>query len=137
MDTKSQGIFFSVPGKRTMDMMFMLYIKQEDGTVVRHVPREFSKTFCFYMKRGGQVTAQVTEKYGNKGHGLEIPAVYIFAGCAKDTMKLLTSQIFSQFCGVLSLVHKIMNKKTNKQKKEKEICNVLDVLYVFDNWNCN
>ena len=56
MDTKSQGIFFGVPGKRTIDMMLMLYNKQEDGTVV--------------------------------GHGLEIPVVYIFAGCAKDTMKL-------------------------------------------------
>ena len=40
------------------------------------------------MKQGGQVTAQDTGKYGNKGHGLEIPAVYIYAGCAKDTMKL-------------------------------------------------
>ena len=69
-------------------MMLMLYIIQEDGTVVGHVPREFSKTFCFYMKQGGQLTAQVTGKYGNKRHGLEIPVVYIFAGCAKDTMKL-------------------------------------------------
>ena len=34
------------------------------------------------------MTARVTGKYGNKGHGLEIPVVYIFAGCAKDTMKL-------------------------------------------------
>ena len=73
------------------------------------------------MKRWGQVTAQVTGKYGNKGHGLEIPAVYIFAGYAKDTMKLKKLRTFKQFCGVLSLVYKELNGKKSSELRTQNI----------------
>ena len=72
------------------------------------------------MKRGRQVTAQVTGKYGNKGHHLIILAVYIFTGCAKDTMKRKTILWCFKF-----------GAQENKRKKKKRLCNVLDVRWFF------
>ena len=55
MDTKNQGYVAVYLAREQWTMDNAIDIKQEDGTVVGHVPREFSNTFYFYIKRGGQV----------------------------------------------------------------------------------
>jgi hypothetical protein len=55
------------------------------GTIVGHVPREHAKVFRFFLKRGGTVTVKVTGTQENNGIGIELPAVYTFSGCQKDT----------------------------------------------------
>ncbi len=61
-----------------------------DDVTVGHVPREHAKIFRFFMKRGGQISCQVTGNEPNLGCGLEIPADYLFRGTDKDLKALPT-----------------------------------------------
>jgi hypothetical protein len=58
-----------------------------NGSIVGHVPREFSRITAYFLMRGGKVTAEVTghRRYGN---GLEVPCVYTFTGQKKLVAKL-------------------------------------------------
>ena len=46
------------------------------------------KNILFLHEMRGTGDCSSYWEYGNKGHGLEIPTVYIFAGRAKDAMQL-------------------------------------------------
>ncbi len=59
----------------------------KNETVVGHVPRQYAKTFNYFLKRGGSIVAKVIGPR-QAGNGLEIPAEYTFTGQSKDT-KLL------------------------------------------------
>ena len=52
------------------------------GTIVGHVPRELSRTYWYFIRRGGTISCEVT---GNRkrGVGLEVPCVYKLAGGEK------------------------------------------------------
>ena len=58
-----------------------------DGTVVGHVPREYSKVFWHFINHGGRVSCEVTgrRKYGK---GLEVPCVYKFFATESLIVKL-------------------------------------------------
>lgn len=57
--------------------------------IVGHVPREHSRVFSFFIKRGGTISCEVTgEKYNAGLKGLEVPAAYTFTGVEKDTTQL-------------------------------------------------
>jgi len=44
----------------------------------------------FFLKRGGKITAKVTDPHKNRGFviGLELPVLYTFTGLEKDTKNL-------------------------------------------------
>ena len=60
------------------------------GEIVGHIPRENSKVFKFFIRRGGHITATVTGPKVNRGLylGLEVPVDYSFVGKEKDTSAL-------------------------------------------------
>ena len=62
----------------------------KDGEIVGHIPREISRVFFFFLKRGGNITVSVTEKPINRGLvlGLELPATYVFSGKSSDVGNL-------------------------------------------------
>lgn len=64
-----------------------LYKRNKQSVTLGHVPMDYSKTFYYFIKRGGKITATVT---GNKFFdvGLEIPCTYTFHGAAADIEKL-------------------------------------------------
>ena len=59
----------------------------KSGTIVGHVPREFSRIFWFFLGHGGRISCEVTgrRKYGK---GLEVPCVYTVTGREKMTTKM-------------------------------------------------
>ena len=61
-------------------------------SIVGHVPREHSKVFKFFLRRGGIINATVTGPRLNRGQGLglEVPVVYTFSGTANDMTALPT-----------------------------------------------
>jgi len=52
------------------------------GQVVGHAPREHSKIFWYFIRRGGSIMCTVTGRR-KKGVGLEVPCNYQFAGSEK------------------------------------------------------
>ena len=64
---------------------------KKSGCIVGHVPRENTKVFKYFIKRGRSIEAQVKGDKVNHGlgYGLEIPVVYIFKGQSKDTAVLV------------------------------------------------
>ena len=57
------------------------------STTVGHIPREYSRTFYFFISHGGRISCEVT---GSRQHGLglEVPCVYKFTGDEKLILKL-------------------------------------------------
>ena len=52
-------------------------VVNDEGTTIRHVPRELSIEFSNYLTGRGTITAEVVGKRENKWtRGLEVPALY-------------------------------------------------------------
>ena len=62
-------------------------VLKADGTIVGHVPREFSRVFWYFLSHGGKISCEVTAKR-KYGKGLEVPCVYKFLGSEKMILKL-------------------------------------------------
>lgn len=55
---------------------------QKNEVVVRHLPREHSKIFWFFLKNSGTISVKVTDRRRHSGiaGGLEIPCQLTFTG---------------------------------------------------------
>ena len=62
--------------------------RKRNQDIVGHVPLTLSRIFHLFLKHGGQISVQVTEKRRSKGIGLEIPATYTF--CHMKESKILS-----------------------------------------------
>ena len=58
----------------------------KDSTIVGHVPREYSRTFNFFIIHGGGVSCELT---GSRklGVGLEVPCIYKLTGKERLVLK--------------------------------------------------
>ena len=65
----------------------------KNGTVVGHVPRNFSALFHFLTRSQNKGVAEVTGTKGNRGdgNGLEIPCFYCFYGSRAYIERLKTA----------------------------------------------
>ena len=82
-----EGLVCSIEENNREDRHAVALLKESE--IVGHVPRENSKVFKFFLKRGGQINATVTGKRINVGIGLEIPAVYTFHSSNEKDIKAL------------------------------------------------
>ena len=57
------------------------------GTIVGHVPREFSRIFWFFLGRGGKIFCEVTGRRKH-GKGLGVPCAYTITGPEKMIVKM-------------------------------------------------
>ena len=55
---------------------------KKDDVIVRHVPREQTKTMWHFLMYGGQVSSEVTGRR-KLGNGLEVPCTYKLTGREK------------------------------------------------------
>ena len=62
-------------------------VLKADGTIVGHVPREFSRVFWYFLSHGGKISCEVTAKR-KYGKDLEVSCVYKFLGSEKMILKL-------------------------------------------------
>lgn len=66
---------------------------QKDGNIVGHLPRKISRVCTLFMRRGGDITCQVTggRKYSSDlpQGGMEIPCILNFKGEPKEVKKLI------------------------------------------------
>ena len=62
-------------------------VLKADGTIVGHIPREFSRVFWYFLSHGGKISCEVTAKR-KYGKGLEVPCVYKCLGSEKMILKL-------------------------------------------------
>ena len=68
------------------------------GTVVGHVPRNFSRTFYFFLGHGGSIECKITG-HRKFGLGLEVLCTYTLSGkpkYIKRLIKLLTPKADSE-----------------------------------------
>ena len=54
----------------------------KDGEVAGHIPRNISRISWYFLKRGGSITAEITDRR-RFGLGLEVPRIYTFTGSKK------------------------------------------------------
>ena len=59
----------------------------KSGTIVGHVPREFSRLFWFFLGHDGRISCEVTGRRKH-GKGLEVPCVYTISGLEKMVLKM-------------------------------------------------
>ena len=61
---------------------------RKGSVVVGHVPKEYSRTFYFFLRHGGSITCRVTapRKFGL---GLEVPCTYTLSGKPKYIKRLI------------------------------------------------
>ena len=59
----------------------------KDGEIVGHVPKEISKVFWYFLRRGGRVSCVISGRRKH-GKGLEVPCVYKCVGSKKMLEKL-------------------------------------------------
>ena len=59
----------------------------KSGTIVGHVPREFSRIFWFFLGRSGRIACEVTGRRKH-GKGLKVLCVYTITGQEKMIMKM-------------------------------------------------
>ena len=75
-------------------------VRNDDNTVVGHVPRKYSRIFWSFLNRGGYIEAVVTgpRKFANDlaQGGLDIPCKYIFCHGEKGLVKKLTKLLKKQ-----------------------------------------
>lgn len=71
---------------------YAIAVKNEDQTLVDHVPIELSKIFCRYLRDYGEIEAECIGAQYNKGEGkgLEIPVDYKLVGIYKYLEKLVS-----------------------------------------------
>ena len=58
------------------------------GVIVGHVPRNFSKTFYFFLRHGGSIECKITG-HRKLGVGLEVPCTYTLSGKPKYIKRLI------------------------------------------------
>ena len=63
-------------------------ILKDDGIVVGHVPRSFSRTFYFFLRHGGSTECKITG-HRKLGIGLEVSCTYTLSGKPKYIKRLV------------------------------------------------
>ena len=74
---------------------YAVVVKNEDDSIVGHVPAELSKIFNKFLSEYGKIEAECIGNRFNKGrgNGLELPVDYRLVGNARYLKKLLHCQL--------------------------------------------
>ena len=75
--TLGEDLLLEPEDENEHDKYAVSVVRGSDSCVVGHVPRNDSRVFWFFLKRGGRITCRITGRR-KLGVGLEVPCIYIF-----------------------------------------------------------